>query len=393
MARKPEPPSLAGNPWLEDARLQRLLRVLNVDGEARVAGGAVRNALLGEAVADVDVATTHAPDAVSRICKAEGFGVHPTGIKHGTVTITVDKHPFEVTTLRRDVETDGRHAVVAFTDDWVEDAARRDFTINAMYCDAAGKIFDFTNGYGDILKRRLRFVGRPSARIKEDYLRILRFFRFHARFGKGLPDADGLKACARLRSGLARLSAERLLQEMLKLLEAPRAVTTLKLMAQNRILNKIVPHTQDWRVLQRLPADGVLRLYALSKNPSGLKLRFRLSNEQERRLEALQASPSVSPKLTPAERRRLIYMLGQAAWRDAVTLSHAKSRASLADQTWLALAKVHELPRFPVSGRDLVAHGVKPGPGMGRILSDLEDWWLASDFKPGKEELLQRIEK
>lgn len=393
MARRPELPSLAGQPWLEDVRLQELLRVLNVGGEARVAGGAVRNALLGEPVADVDVATTHAPEDVSRICKAAGFGVHPTGIAHGTVTITVEKHPFEVTSLRRDIETDGRRAVVAFTDDWMQDAARRDFTMNAMYCDYTGKIHDFADGYADILNRRVRFVGKPPARIREDYLRILRFFRFHARFGKGAPDADGLKACARLKSGIAKLSAERLRQEMLKLLEAPRAAPALKVMARHGILGKIVPYTEEFRVVARLPPDGLLRLTALAKVPSGLKDRFRLSNDQQKRIEALQASPVVSPKLTAAERRRLLYMMGPAAWRDAVVLSHAQGRASLANAKWLALAETIELPAFPVTGRDLVAHGIKPGPDMGRMLLELEDWWLASDFKPGKEELLQRIDK
>lgn len=393
MAQGSELPSLAGRPWLADARLQKLLRVLNRRGEARVAGGAVRNALLGEPVADVDVATTLAPQEVMRICEAAGFGVHPTGMDHGTVTVTVNKHPFQVTTLRRDVETDGRHAVVAFTDDWAADAARRDFTINAMYCDALGKIFDFTDGYADILKLRVRFVGKPSARIKEDYLRILRFFRFHARHGRGAPDAEGLKACARLKSGLAQLSAERVRQEMLKLLEAPGAVSTLKVMARHGILGKILPYTEDWRLVGRLPPDGLLRLHALAKAPSGLKDRFRLSNDQQKRLEVLQASPVVSPKLTIAERHRLLYMLGPAAWQDAVVMSHAQSRASLLDPEWLALAATFELPTFPVSGRDLVAHGINPGPELGRKLRELEDWWLASDFKPGKEDLLQRIAK
>ncbi len=395
MARKPELPSLAGQLWLEDVRLQELLRVLNVGGEARVAGGAVRNALLGEPVADVDIATSHAPQDVARMCGAAGFGVHPTGIDHGTVTITVEKHAFEVTTLRRDVETDGRHAVVKFTDDWAADAARRDFTINAMYCDSDGKIHNFTDGYADVLKRRVRFVGRPSARIREDYLRILRFFRFHARYGKAAPDAEGLKACARLKSGLTQLSAERVRQEMLKLLEARGAVPTLKVMAQSGILGKIIPHTDEWRVVERLPVDGVLRLSVLAKTPSELKERFRLSNDAGKRIEELLAAPTLSPKLSGCEQKRLLYVLGKETWRDAVALAQARSRSSLDDIKWKelrGLASTFERPIFPVTGHDLSAHGIKPGPGMGRILRDLEDWWLASDFKPGKEELLQRIE-
>ncbi len=197
---KSDLPSLRRAAWLREPRLQVVLRVLNVDGVTRVAGGAVRNALLGVPVADVDLATTLLPTDVMAIAKREGFGVHPTGIEHGTVTVTHQGAAFEVTTLRRDVETDGRHAVVSFTDDWAEDAARRDFTMNALYCDATGKIYDFTEGYLDIQKRKVRFVGVPAQRIQEDYLRILRFFRFHAHFGKSLPDAAGLKACVQFKS-------------------------------------------------------------------------------------------------------------------------------------------------------------------------------------------------
>jgi poly(A) polymerase len=396
MAQRRKVPSLARQAWLRDERLQSLLRVLNSEGEARVAGGAVRNALLGVPVADVDVATTLAPTDVMQLCKAKGFGVHPTGVEHGTVTITVEKHPFEVTTLRRDIETNGRHAVVLFTNDWAEDAARRDFTVNAMYCDAVGKIFDFTNSYEDIQKRRVRFVGHPSWRIKEDYLRILRFFRFHARYGKGSPDKDGLKACTRLKAGLAHLSAERVRQEMLKLLEAPRAIETLKVMSRTGILKKIIPYTEEWRVLDRLPQDGILRLFALSKGPTQLKDRFRLSNAQGQRIDALMVAPDVSPALSKAEQRRLIYQLGADGWKDAVALSQAKSRASLTDRPWRAMLKLadsFQRPEFPVSGHDLTEKGITPGPKMGQLLRDLEDWWLASDFKPGKDELLDKLEE
>jgi poly(A) polymerase len=396
MAQKRDMPSLARQAWLGDERLQNLLRVLNSESEARVAGGAVRNALLGVPVADVDIATALPPTDVMRVCNAAGFGVHPTGFDHGTVTITVEKHPFEVTTLRRDIETDGRHAVVSFTKDWAEDAARRDFTINAMYCDAVGKIYDFTNGYADIQKRRMRFVGRPSERIREDYLRILRFFRFHARYGKGSPDKDGLKACIRLKAGLAHLSAERVRQEMFKLLEAPRAVDTIKVMAKSGILGNIIPYTDDWRLLGRLPQDGLMRLFALAKTPAKLKDTFRLSNAQAQRIDALMAAPDVSPRLSKVEQRRMIYSLGHDIWRDAVVMSHARSRASLTDRPWramLKLAEKFERPTFPISGHDLAERGITPGPKLGQLLRDLEDWWLASDFKPGKEELLNKLDE
>jgi poly(A) polymerase len=221
-------PSLAGAEWLGDPRLQRVLAVLaKAGGEARIAGGAVRNALLGEPIADIDIATTLSPEAVMKAAEADGLGVHPTGIEHGTVMLVAAGIPFEVTTLRRDVETFGRKARVIFTDDWHADAARRDFTINALYCSAKGEIFDPVNGYPDILQRRIRFVGDPEARIHEDYLRILRYFRFQARYGAKTRDAASLAACVKLSKGLERLSAERIRQELFKLMVARRAVPVL----------------------------------------------------------------------------------------------------------------------------------------------------------------------
>jgi poly(A) polymerase len=391
---KRELPSLGGEGWLNEPRLQHVLRVLNNGGVTRVAGGAVRNALLGVPVADIDLATTLLPDQVSKLAKAAGFGVHPTGIEHGTVTITHQGAAFEVTTLRLDVETDGRRAVVAFTEDWAEDAARRDFTINAMYCDADGKIYDFTEGYADVVKRRVRFVGKASARIKEDYLRILRFFRFQAFYGKGRPDEEGFKACVRLRAGLKTLSAERLRAEVFKLLVAPHAVKVLKVMAEAGVLKTILAHTEEWRVLCRLPADPVLRLFVLAKEPLTLKDRFRLSNADAARQDMLAAVPDLSPSLTAAERRRMLYHLGVDQWRDAVRLSWAQSRAMMDDVAWASLLELPEawsLPRFPVSGSDLLKAGLEAGPRVGQVLSALEDWWMASDFVPTRDDLLARL--
>lgn len=385
-------PSLARAKWLKEPRLQEVMAAIAAaGGEARVAGGAVRNALMGETVSEVDLASTLRPDAMVAAFTAKGMAVHPTGIDHGTVTVVQHGAVFEITTLRHDVETDGRRAVVAFTDDWAADASRRDFTMNALYADASGKIHDFTDGYGDILRRRVRFVGNPSARIKEDYLRILRFFRFHARYGKGAPDAPGLKACRHLKSGLKALSAERLRQELLKLLVAPGAVSTLKIMAQHGILKQILPHTEDWRAIGRLPPDGVLRLFVLAKDPAGLKERLRLSNAEAARIVALHEAPEISLQLTAGEQRRLLYALGAQAWSDAAHLSFANSRAK-PDAAW---ARIMGLPKkwtpraFPVKGRDLLEAGFASGPEIGAVLRQLEDWWIASDFKPGKDELLQ----
>ena len=389
-----ELPSLAGNAWLIEPRLQALLQVLNAEGETRIVGGAVRNALLGVPVADIDLATTLLPDNVSRLAKAAGFGVHPTGLDHGTVTVSLTGAAFEVTTLRKDVATDGRHAVVSFTDDWAEDAARRDFTFNAMYCDAEGKIYDYTNGYADILKRNVRFVGAPSQRIREDYLRILRFFRFHAHYGKGKPDEAGFKTCVRLKSGLKSLSVERVRQELLKLLVGMHAIKTLRLMAESGVLKIILPHTEEWRVLCRLPADAMLRLYVLSKEPLKLKDRLRLSNVDAARLKVLSSAPDLSPKLNAAERRRLLYHVGVQNWRDVVHLSFACSRAKRGSVEWadlLALPDVWMPSELPVKGADILAAGIAPGPKVGQVLAALEDWWVASDFAPTRNDLLARV--
>ena len=386
-------PSLSNAAWLNEPRLQAVMRVITeAGGEVRVAGGAIRNSLLGEPISDVDLATTMLPEDVMRVCKAAGYGVHPTGLAHGTITVVNKGQPFEVTTLRRDVETDGRRAVVAFTDDWQTDAFRRDFTINAMYCDAKGKIYDFTMGYLDIQRKRVRFVGDSEARIKEDYLRILRFFRFHARFGKGSPCPVGLAACAKLKSGLKKISAERIHSEMMKLLVAPRAVETLKVMAASGILKVILPYTEDWRVFKRLPEDSLLRIFVLARKPSDLKDRLRLSNSEDLRISNLSAAPDLSPKFSQAEQRALLYQIGGATWIDAVHVAWARSHSKLQWQALLDLPERWPIPKFPVTGKDLLAAGVPSGPMMGEILQQLEDWWVASNFAPSREELLLRIE-
>jgi poly(A) polymerase len=388
-------PSLRNAAWLNEPRLQEVMAVImRGGGEVRVAGGAVRNALLGVPIADVDLATTMLPADVMRVCRAAGFGVHPTGFEHGTVTVVNSGAPFEVTTLRRDVETDGRRAVVAFTSDWAEDAVRRDFTMNAMYCDATGKIYDFTDGYADLLRNRIRFVGDAKMRIKEDYLRVLRFFRFHARFGKGAPDKTGLAACAKLKSGLKKISAERVRQEMFKLVVAPRAVPTLKIMAASGVLKAIIPYTDDWQLVGRLPDDAVLRLYGLAKKPEELKDILRLSNVEAQRIDDLLAAPDLSPRLKPQEQRAMLYHLGGQAWADVVQLNWARGRASKADPKWQALLDLPKrwpIPKLPINGQDMLAAGIASGPQMGEMLRELEDWWVARDFLATREELLERL--
>lgn len=388
-------PSLASQAWLTEPALQRLFAALAAaGGEGRVAGGAVRNALLGEKVTEVDVATTLSPEQVTKACAAAGMGVHPTGIDHGTVTVVIDHHPFEVTTLRHDVETDGRRAKVKFTDDWEADAQRRDFTMNALYCDAQGRIFDFVNGRADVAARRVIFVGEPEQRIEEDYLRILRFFRFHARYGHGAPDAAGLQACTRLKAGLDGLSAERIRQEMFKLMAARGAVATLQLMAAEGILAQLLPYTEDWRVLERLPPDPLLRLSVLAQEPLAMPARWRLSNHEARRLEAIVSLLPPSPALRPMEQRIILYQHGAEAWRDLVRIAWARSDAAPDDARWQDLLELPDrwpIPSLPVSGKDLLAAGMSPGPEIGVMLKKLEDWWVASDFQPTRDELLKRL--
>jgi poly(A) polymerase len=387
---------LARAKWLTAPKLQRVFAIVaEAGGEVRVAGGAVRNALMRLPVADVDLATTLAPDRVTKAFRAKGHAVAPTGIDHGTVTVIIDKHPFEITTLRRDVETDGRRAKVAFTDDWRADALRRDLTINALYCDAEGNIFDYSAGYDDIRRKRIRFVGAPAKRIAEDHLRILRFFRFLASYEGAKPDPQGLAACVRAKSKLRHLSAERVAKEMTKLLAGPQAVPVLKLMARHGVLDVVLPHTEDFRTVSRLPADPVLRAFVLARRPAELQARWRLSNADAKRLEWLAEAPRLSPGLRPAEQKRICYMLGAAGWADAVQLSWARSKASLDDKAWrrlLLLPRRWQMPEFPVTGSDLIRAGMKPGPAMGRELQRLRDNWIAADFKPARDELLLQIE-
>ncbi len=390
-----ELPSLAEAGWLRAPSLQHILAAIaEKGGEARVAGGAVRNALLGEEVTEVDLATTLSPEQVTEACTGKGMSVHPTGIEHGTVTVVADHHPYEVTTLRHDVETDGRRARVKFTDDWEADAMRRDFTMNALFCDAQGRVHDYTGGYRDILRRKVIFVGSPEQRIEEDYLRILRFFRFHARYGEGAPDKAGLSACVRLKAGLDGLSAERVRQEMFKLMAARGAVPTLKLMAEQGILAHLLPYTDDWRVLERLPPDPLLRLAVLAQEPLAMKERWRLSNHEGRRLAAIFSHEPPSPGLRALEQKIILYQIGPEAWNDLVRISWARSDAPMTDAAWRSLLELParwEIPVLPVSGGDLLAAGMNPGPEIGVTLRRLEDWWVASGFTPGKQDLLKRL--
>lgn len=383
-------PNLRDAAWLQDARLQKLFAVIvAAGGEARVAGGAVRNALMGLPLSDIDLATTLLPEQLMSVCAAAGMKVYPTGIDHGTLTVVHDGAVFEVTTLRLDVATDGRHAEVVFTADWAADAARRDFTMNALYCDAHGEIYDFTNGYADIIARCVRFVGDPAQRIVEDHLRILRFFRFDARFGFGTIDPAGLAACKKLRKGIAALSVERIRVEMLKLLEGAGAGRTLDIMSKVGILNFIMPCTDDLAIVDRLPRDGLLRLIAIAAEPSGLKDTLKLSNDEALRIKNVINAPRLSPVLRDAERRVILYQIGADCWRDRVALDQARGSAEFDWDGLMDFPNHWPILRFPLAGQDLLDRGFVPGPEVGGILAQVEDWWLANDFEPGHDVLIE----
>ena len=382
--------SVAGQPWLESQATQAVMRALEAAGGAgcaRFVGGCVRNSLLGQPVDDIDIATRLRPDQTMAALKAAGLKAVPTGVEHGTVTGVSERRPYEITTLRRDVETDGRRAVVAFTEDWAEDAARRDFRLNALYADAAGTMFDPTGGgLEDAAAGHIVFVGEAETRIREDYLRILRFFRFYAWYGRGEPDAVGLAACAALKGGMAQLSAERVSKEVLKLLAAPDPRAAVRAMAETGVLDQMLPQAQPLTLFEAmcdLTDDPVMRLSALLPADAAAVTEIagglRLSNAVRDRLAAAVADgPAVWPTMSDAEARATIYRLGHRAFEDRLIRAEAAGGGDGARLS--ALAADWTPPKMPVGGRDLARLGLKPGPETGRLLKAFEDGWVADDF-------------
>jgi poly(A) polymerase len=388
----------ARNPWMTMPETRKLIAALG-DGNARFVGGAVRNALLGLDVNDIDIATPLVPAEATKRLEAAGIKAVPTGLDHGTVTAVVDGKPFEVTTLRRDVETDGRHAVVAFSTDWAEDARRRDFTMNALFAAPDGEVFDCVGGVDDLKAGRVRFVGDAAMRIREDYLRILRLFRFHAWYGKGEMDGEALNAAAAGKSGLQSLSAERVHKEMLRLLEAENPVPSLRAMAATSILSEVFPGALDLARLERLVAidtdnffmpDPVLRLAAL-----GAGRNLRLSNAQAERLEDLaNAREKIVSYLSIKDVRRLLYRLGAKRFKDRAFLKWAedpKESNSIQWRALLAMADAWQRPVFPLTGANVMNAGIAQGPLVGRILAEVEEWWIESDFIDDEFSLAERL--
>ena len=398
-------PSLKDAEWLKRPETKRVFAALSGDGvETRAVGGAVRNTLLGEKVKEIDLATTARPEQVMTLAKKAGLKPVPTGIEHGTVTVIADGVPFEVTTLRSDVETFGRHATVAFTKDWDADARRRDFTLNALYAGSDGTVFDPLGGYGDLLAGRVRFIGDAEARIKEDYLRILRFFRFNAYYGKGPLDEEGLKAAVKLCSGLDRLSAERVSAELGSLLVAPQAVRAIEALFDYGLLVGLLGGVPRLARFARLVAieeavglepDAILRLAALGvfvqEDAPRLATRLRLSNAERAVLELGAAKPAGLPDEEAAE--RALYRLGESDFARHVLPAWADSGASSEDKSWhsaLTLPQRWKVPAFPLRGSDIMALGNLTGREVGETLRTLEAEWIAGGFAASREELLTR---
>ena len=373
---------------------RRVFDAITADGaQARFVGGCVRDSLLRRAVKDIDIATDAEPERVSRLLKAAGIRAIPTGIDHGTVTAVIARAHFEITTLRHDVETFGRHARVAFTDDWMTDASRRDFTMNALFCTIDGTLYDPFGGVEDARAGRVRFVGDPRARITEDVLRLLRFFRFQAHYGLTTPEPVALRACIELAPQLPKLSGERVQGEMFRLLRAPDPVPVVRLMLDHGILEHLLPEaTSIGRlafVTRAAPGrdDPVFRLAALLETGRDGALRvaerLRLSNADSGRLVLLTAPPVEISRLNP---RQLLHRFGIDMTEDLVLL-HDPERLPVVEQA----AAQWENPQFPLQGRDLLEFGVPRGPRIGQLLKDIGRWWEDRDYRPTREDCLGEL--
>ncbi|MDX2027675.1 MAG: CCA tRNA nucleotidyltransferase [Alphaproteobacteria bacterium] len=392
----------AQQPWMRMEGLRRLLDAIKAGGgEVRVVGGCVRDVLLGRPMGDVDLAVNLPPEKVADILTKAGLKVVPTGIDHGTVTAVADHKGYEITSLRHDVETDGRRAKVAFTDDWQADAARRDFTFNALYAAADGKLYDYFKGREDLAEGKVRFIGDARERIREDVLRILRFFRFHAWFGRGTPDADGLAACRELAGLIPTLSVERVWREVIKLITAENPLPGWQLMKEQGVLQHVLPEADHFARLGALLVvekkydavpSSLVRLAALLPKNENLAIqiakRLKLSGKEAEKLQMLASLPDkLRGRLDPVPFRRALYEYGAEPARDAVLLLAAEA-ASADLETALAEAATWEKPTFPLQGNDILKLGKSPGPEVGVILKAVEEWWAGQDFRPGRTECL-----
>lgn len=410
--------SVAGEAWFSKPALKRIFDLLNTDGgEVRVVGGAVRNSLMGLGASDIDMATTLLPQEVMARAEAAGIKAVATGIDHGTVTLVIDGKPFEITTLRRDVETNGRHAEVAFGTDWKVDAERRDLTINALYADVSGAVIDLVGGLPDIESRTVRFIGEAEKRVAEDYLRVLRFFRFFAWYGSGRPDADGLRACARARSKLSGLSAERVWGETKKLLSADDPGRALLWMRQAGVLTEVLPETEKWGI-DAIPGlvgaerafgwkpDPLLRLAAIvppdTERLTEMAKRLRLSKAEAAFFASWANAPAIPATIADTAFDRMLYRSGAAGLATRLKLALAVARQKTENdpsllpevarlKRLLARAEAWQRPVLPVSGADVLEAGVAAGPRVRELLQKLEEGWIEGNFNADRATLIARL--
>jgi len=390
--------------WMKEASCRAVMKALTAKGgEARFVGGVVRDALLKRPVKDIDIATPLLPAEVMRRLKSAKLKAIPTGLDHGTVTAVAGKRHYEITTLRRDVKTYGRHAEVEFAADWAEDAVRRDFTMNALFLDANGQVFDYADGLADLKEGRVRFVGDPATRIREDVLRLLRFYRFFAHYGKTAPDGPARLACRTLAYLLPNLSGERIANETLRLLAAHDPLPALQFMQEDGVLSALLPEASGLERLRNLVSletrsqsgpDPLRRLAALIDRDADLVAsRLKFSSAQRARLIELTVSPPLDLAGGVPAQRRALYHLGPELYVDRALLAAASSGGSARLKPLLALAKKWKPVEFPLKGRDLTKLGMKPGPELGKLLHDLAAWWEAGDFKAKRKDCLAEAKR
>lgn len=408
---------ISPQPWMTESATAAVMAALIAGDEtglvALFVGGCVRDSLLGRDIGDVDIATMLAPDVVSERLQATGVKVVPTGLAHGTVTAVFEGRHFEITTLRVDVDTDGRRATVAFTDDWVADAQRRDFTVNALFADSSGAIYDPVGGLADLKAGRVRFVGNAEQRIREDVLRLLRFFRFYAQFGTPPPDKEAITACAKLADLLPTLSGERVAAETFKLMAAADPATTMTLMSANGVLQHFLSEAREIdRLAALVTVEGIVeQADPLRRLAAGLKAdaagadaiadRFRLSNADRVRLRELVATDHrLNRDMNTETRQMALYRLGADLWHDRVLVDWAEEIAlgTLQDRhitdAWRELYNLPDEwapPAFPLQGNDVLTLGIEAGPAVGGYLSEVEEWWIAGGFAAGREACLTKL--
>jgi len=408
---------IAPQPWMTAPATAAVMAALNAGDEtdlvALFVGGCVRDSLLDREAGDIDIATVLAPEVVSERLQAAGLKVVPTGLAHGTVTAVVEGRHFEITTLRVDVDTDGRRATVAFTDDWIADAQRRDFTVNALFADSSGAIYDPVGGLADLNAGLIRFVGNAEQRIREDVLRLLRFFRFYAQFGAPPPDKEAIAACAKLADLLPTLSGERVAAETFKLMGAADPATTMTLMSANGVLQHFLPEAREIdRLAALVTVEGIVeQADPLRRLAAGLKVdgagadaiadRFRLSNADRTRLRELVVSDHRLNREMNTETKQLaLYRLDPDLWRDRVLIDWAEEIATGTPQdrhitdAWRAIYKFSDEwtpPAFPLQGNDVLDLGVEAGPAVGGYLTEVEEWWIAGGFTANRKACLTKL--